>query len=129
MSCKGIGLALACVLSGAPVWAQRTEPVELVCNGDYSFGFDGKFQSLRSDGVYVRIEAEVVRIAGGVGDLNNAYAIITKNNEAEVSFDSITFNGTLNRYSGRLAVFADTKPGERIDYIFEATCSRPKPLF
>jgi len=126
---KGIGLVLACALSGAPVLAQRTEPVELVCNGDYSFGFDGKLQSMRSDGVYVRIETEVVRIAGGVGDLNNAHATITKISEAEVSFDSISFNGTLNRYSGRLAVFADTKPGERIDYIFEATCSRPKPLF
>lgn len=71
MACKGVGLALICGLSGLPVWAQRAEPVELVCNGDYSFSFDSKFQSMRSDGVYVRIEAEVVRIAGGVGDLNN----------------------------------------------------------
>lgn len=129
MDWKGIGVTLACALSGSPVWAQQAEPVELVCNGDYSFSFDSKFQSMRSDGVYVRIAGEVVRIAGGVGDLNNAYAIITKNNEAEVAFDSIKFDGTLNRHSGRLAVFADAKPGETIDYIFEATCSRPKPLF
>lgn len=129
MDWKGAGLGLG-IVALSPVAGAQPAKVELVCNGSFSFtSLQNTWEKTDSNGVYVRIEGVIVRIAGGIGDLHDAVATVDSENEAVVSFSNTRMSGNINRHTGRLVAHNSTKNGQKIDYLFDATCVRPKPLF
>jgi hypothetical protein len=122
-------LLFAAALAAVTALPANAEPVELVCNGtQYWTGED--HGSMQINGIHILVGDQTVEVSG-----TRIFAAIypidrDDSDAARVVFTLGLWGGSINRYSGELALSKHTDDTQKtVEHLINAKCGKADPLF
>ena len=126
-----ISAPLILILAVATAHAEIEAPVHLQCAGVFTDYRDGAPRELPVEGVSVRVSHTDLIISGSAGfdgeykvglRLDSGIGFTARKNQL--------YGGFLNRFSGKLGLqLAKDSQRTNFDYLYDAQCTKAKPLF
>ena len=126
-----ISAPLILLLAVATAHAEIEAPVHLQCAGVFTDYRDGAPRELPVEGVSVRVSHTDLIISGSAG-FDGEYAVGLRL-DSGIGFTARKtplYGGFLNRFSGKLGLqLAKDSQRKSFDFMYDAKCTKAKPLF